>query len=46
MSDRALSITMSTIAFVVSAIGLFAGDFKWMVFWGMVGITIGTFSKK
>lgn len=46
MSDRSISITFSTICFCASFFGYLANDFKFLVFFGMVGVAIAAFSKK
>jgi hypothetical protein len=46
MSDRAVSITFATLAFLVSFMCYIVGHFQGNVFFGMVGIAIAAFSKK
>lgn len=31
---------------LLSAVGMFVGDFKWLVFWGIAAVVISGFSRK
>ena len=45
MSRTALTI-FAWLFMALSAVGMFVGDFKWLVFWGIAAVVISGFSRK
>jgi hypothetical protein len=41
-----MKAAFTVICFVLSFVGLVIGDFKWLVFWGMVAVAIAAFKEK